>query len=67
MISAMPKIPRREREALALQLYARQVGRKAPEHGDPNDRRYDKNVARRASKLRPEAFDNLLRGEDTDQ
>lgn len=67
MISTMPKIPRRQLEALALQLYARRVGRKAPKHGEPNDRRYDRDVARRASKLRPETFDNLLRGEDTDQ
>lgn len=47
-----------------LQLYARQVGRKAQKGAEPNDRRFDHAVARKARKMRPEQLDELLRGED---
>ena len=56
---------RRAKAAAAFQLFAKRYARKARSRLDPNDRGYDRHVAAAARRMRPEAFDALLRyGED---
>jgi len=55
---------RRERKAAALALYVKQVGRKAQKGVEPNDRRHNKEVERRAKRMSPIEFDALLRADD---
>ena len=58
---------RRERDALALQLFVKRYARKAPRGGEPNDRSYDRNLPVRARRMKPDELDALLRdGEDQD-
>lgn len=47
-----------------LQLFAKQYARKAQKGVEPNDRRYPREIESRARRMRPEVFDELLRGED---
>lgn len=57
---------KRALKAAEIQRFATQYGRKAQKGGaDPNDRRYDKDTARRAAALSAEDLDRLLR-EDED-
>lgn len=51
-----------------LGKFVQQYRRKAPRGKEPNDRRYDREVEKRAKALRPEELDELLRGSvDEDQ
>jgi hypothetical protein len=48
-------------KAAALQLFVKQLGRKAQKGVEPNDRHYSREVELAASRLRPEELDELLR------
>jgi hypothetical protein len=57
---------RRAMKAAALQLFVRQLGRKAQKGVEPNDRHYSREVELAASRLRAEALDELLRDGEHD-
>ena len=44
---------RRALRAAELQVLVQQYGRKAPKHGEPNDRRYDRKVEKAVKRMRP--------------
>ncbi len=47
-----------------LQLFAKQYARKAQKGVEANDRRYPREIERKAKRIPPELLDELLRGED---
>jgi hypothetical protein len=55
---------KRTRKSLDIQLFAKQIGRKAQAGHDPNDRQYDREIAKKLRRMPPEEIDALLRGED---
>ncbi|WP_200943763.1 MULTISPECIES: hypothetical protein [unclassified Rhizobium] len=55
---------KRARKSLDIQLFAKQIGRKAHAGHDPNDRQYDRGIAQKLRRMSPEEIDSLLRGED---
>lgn len=55
---------KRNRKSLDLQLFAKQIGRKAHAGHDPNDRRYDRDIARKLRRIPPQELDALFRGDD---
>jgi hypothetical protein len=56
---------RHDLRAAELQLFAKQVGRKAHAGHDPNDRRYSRSTVDAVRHMKPEVLDELLRdGED---
>ena len=58
----------RAAKAAEVQLFTQQYARKAPKHGEPNDRRYDRGTEKRVRQMKPEELDQLLRdGEDEPQ
>ncbi len=64
-------MPRRlnldEKRVLAAQTLRKffdLYGRKAPKHGEPNDRRYDRDMARRVKRMRGDEIDATLRGDE---
>ena len=58
-------LEKQERKAVALQLFLKQVGRKAQRGVEPNDRHYNQKVARSFRRLRAHDVDRLVRyGED---
>lgn len=54
----------RRRKSLDLQLFVKKIGRKAHAGHDPNDRQYDRDIARKLRQIPPQELDALLRGED---
>ena len=44
----------------------RMYARKAQRHSEPTDHKYDRNVAQKASSMRPEQLSDLLREDDED-
>lgn len=50
--------------AADLQLFTKQYGRKAQKGMEPNDRRYPREIERKAKRMPPEVLDQLLRGEE---
>lgn len=55
---------KRTRRSLDIQLFAKQIGKKAQAGQEPNDRRYDRDIAKKLRQISPEEIDALLRGED---
>lgn len=55
---------KRARKSLDIQLFAKQLGRKAQPGHDPNDRVYDRDIAKKLRRMPAEEIDTLLRGED---
>jgi hypothetical protein len=55
---AMPKKNKRE-IAKVIDQFLQQYRRKAPRHGEPNDRGYDRKID-----MKPEDLDGVLNGED---
>ncbi|KPF46504.1 hypothetical protein IP76_06470 [Rhizobium sp. AAP43] len=55
---------KRSRQSLDMQLFYKKVGRKAQAGHDPNDRQYDRDLAKKLRRMPPEEIDALLRGED---
>lgn len=55
---------KRARKSLNIQLFAKQLGRKAQPGHDPNDRVYDRDIAKKLRRMSAEEIDALLRGED---
>ena len=56
---------RKQRLADAAAVYLRQVGRKAQKGEEPNDRRHDRRLEQKLSRMAPEEVDALFRGEDS--
>lgn len=52
------------RKSLDIQIFAKQIGRKAHAGHDPNDRQYDPDIAKKLRRMPPKEIDSLLRGED---
>jgi hypothetical protein len=59
-------LEKRAKKAAALQLFVKQVGRKASPGYDPNDRHYDRDVEQMARRLPPTELDALLRDGEED-
>jgi hypothetical protein len=57
---------KRQLRAEELRLFVQQIGRKAPKRGEPNDRRYSRDVERASRQLRPETWDQILHRSDDD-
>jgi hypothetical protein len=47
--------------AQELGAFLKQYARKAYKNIDPNDRRYDREIARLVKRMRPEEFDRMMR------
>src|SRR5262249_16742461 len=62
-----PNSDRRSRRAELYRLFVKQVGRQAQKGVEPNDRRFDPEVAKSVRKMRPEEFDALLRDGDEEE
>lgn len=59
---------RRTKAAAALQLFVKQYARKAQKRVEPNDRRHDRKLQERISRMSPEMLDAMLRdGEEDDE
>jgi hypothetical protein len=57
---------KRARKAAAVQLFAKQCGRKAHAGHDPNDRAYNRDTVEAVRRMRPEELDRLLRDGEED-
>jgi hypothetical protein len=57
---------KRARRAERLRLFTKQVGRKAQKGIEPNDRRHDREIERKAKGMDPVEFDRLLRDGEED-
>jgi len=44
--------------------FLRKYARKAPKQGEPNDRRFDRQVRQMIRRMKPEELDRLMRGSD---
>ena len=51
-----------QRLAAATARYLRQIGRKAQKGVEPNDRKFDRELDEKLSRMRPEDVDALFRG-----
>jgi predicted secreted Zn-dependent protease len=60
---AMPKKNKRE-IAKVIDQFLQQYRRRAPRHGEPNDRGYDRKIERYLKRMKPEDLDGVLNGED---
>jgi hypothetical protein len=52
------------RRASQLARFVRQYERKAQPSGDPNDRKYDKDVAKQVKRMPPDELERLLRNDE---
>lgn len=55
---------KRALKAGALHRFVQQYARKAQKSGEPNDRRYDREVEQTVKRMKPELLDRLLRSDD---
>ncbi len=57
----------RRKQKMAAQIgeFMRQYRRKAQPGTEPNDRKYSRKMERKLRRMRPEDFDQLLHGEDS--
>lgn len=63
-----PKKQRRRRKPTAddISIFLKQYGRKSPGHGrEPNDRRYDHDIAEQIKRMSPEELDRLMSEDET--
>ena len=57
---------KRERKALAIQLYVKQAGRKAQRGVEPNDRRYSHEIQKAVGLMNPSEFFDLTHNNEDD-
>lgn len=55
---------KRARRVGELGIFLRQYARKAQKNREPNDRRYDHDVAKQVQQMSPEELDRLLRDDE---
>ncbi len=55
---------RRKHLAADIAMFVKQYARKAPKHGEPNDRKYSWRVEQLVKRMNPEELDLFLREED---
>ncbi len=55
---------KRQLRVQAFRLFVAKYARKAPKHGDPDDRAYSHEVEQTVARMRPEQLDALLHGDD---
>jgi hypothetical protein len=57
----------KKRIAKELGTFLRQYGRRAQKGQDPNDRTYDREIEQELRRLKPEALDRLINGDDDER
>ena len=61
-----PKPRKRKKLASDIAIYLREVGRKAQNGQEPNDRGHDRELERKLKRMSPFEIDALTRAEDED-